>query len=416
QLIWSTGEIWTENLALQGSASGPGIAAGGTTALAAGSAIVVNDYTFNGRTMHVIQTGTNTVVLVNGAGGMALGNWINATQVVVPVWGNDVATFSPGKVNWSDGSLWTGTTTAAPQITVTEYTIFGGSTRVIQNGTSSLVFINKSGGVALGQWISPLQAIVPAWGYDVATFNPGQINWSDGNSWTQSGPPALPVTILDYINPVNGLTMHVVQNSTGNVTFVNGGGSLVLGVMNNPTQATVAAWGNDVATFSPGRINWSDGSVWLQTAAPANRLTLTIYVVASNGRSTSLVRNSSAVGVFVNGGGSMVLGTFSGPTATVAAWNRDVATFAGGTIYWSDGSVWNQATTQAVTIAATDVNGAISHVQVLSATTLVGLDGSLGGVTGTRSNGQIVWSTGVVWNNFDFNALNALFEMSNGYA
>jgi hypothetical protein len=65
-----------------------------------------------------------------------------------------------------------------------------------------------------------------------------------------------------------------------------------------------------------------------------------------------------------------------------------------------------------VTIAATDVNGAISHVQVLSATTLVGLDGSLGGVTGTRSNGQVVWSNGVVWNNFDFNALNALFEMS----
>jgi hypothetical protein len=116
--------------------------------------------------------------------------------------------------------------------------------------------------------------------------------------------------------------------------------------------------------------------------------------------------------VFVNEFGMMALGTFNGGTATVADWNGDVATFANGNIGWSDGSVWNQATTPPVTIAATDVNGAVSHVQVLSATTLVGLDGSLGGVTGTRSNGQVVWSNGVVWNNFDFNALNALFEMS----
>jgi hypothetical protein len=366
--------------------------------------------------MHVVQTGTKTAVLINGGGSVALGNWINATQVVVPAWGNDVATFSPGKINWSDGAVWTGTVTAAPEITVTEYTIFGGSTYVIQNGTSSLVFVNKSGSVVLGQWISPLQAVVPAWNNDVAIVNSGTINWSDGNFWTQSEPPALPVTILDYINPANGLTMHVVQNSTGSVTFVNGGSSLALGVMNNPTQATVADWGNDAATFSPGRINWSDGTVWLQTAAPANRLTLTTYVAAANGLVANLVQNGTSTGVFVNEFGMMALGTFNGGTATVADWNGDVATFANGNIGWSDGSVWNQATTPPVTIAATDVNGAVSHVQVLSATTLVGLDGSLGGVTGTRSNGQVVWSNGVVWNNFDFNALNALFEMSTGYA
>jgi hypothetical protein len=287
---------------------------------------------------------------------------------------------------------------------------------VIQNGTSTLAFINKGGAVVLGQWISPLRAIVPAWNNDVATFNPGQINWSDGNSWTQSGPPALPVTILDYINPANGLTMHVVQNTTGNVTFVNGGGSVVLGTMNNATQATVAAWGNDVATFSLGKINWSDGSVWLLTAAPANKLTLTNYVVASNGRSTSLVRNSSSIGVFVNGGGSMVLGTFNGNTATVPAWNNDVATFSNGNISWSDGNSWNLVTGPLpFLVKITDTNGAISLVQLLTPTTLVGRTGAMQGVTGTRVDGKIFWSNGAVWDNFDLDALNALFEMATGY-
>jgi hypothetical protein len=36
-------------------------------------------------------------------------------------------------------------------------------------------------------------------------------------------------------------------------------------------------------------------------------------------------------------------------------------------------------------------------------------------LTGTRLNGKIFWSNGQVWDNFDFNALNALFEMGTGY-
>jgi hypothetical protein len=38
-------------------------------------------------------------------------------------------------------------------------------------------------------------------------------------------------------------------------------------------------------------------------------------------------------------------------------------------------------------------------------------DGPLLGVTGTRLNGKIYWSNGEVWNNFNFDALNAFFEM-----
>jgi len=37
-------------------------------------------------------------------------------------------------------------------------------------------------------------------------------------------------------------------------------------VLGSPSsiQSTVGAWGNDVATFNGGRINWSDGSIWNQ--------------------------------------------------------------------------------------------------------------------------------------------------------
>jgi hypothetical protein len=42
-------------------------------------------------------------------------------------------------------------------------------------------------------------------------------------------------------------------------------------------------------------------------------------------------------------------------------------------------------------------------------------NGSRLGVTRTLSANSIVWSNGQVWDNFDFNALNALFEMATGY-
>ena len=58
-------------------------------------------------------------------------------------------------------------------------------------------------------------------------------------------------------------------------------------------------------------------------------------------------------------------------------------------------------------ITFTDTNGAVSHVQLQSRTTLVGLDGAMQGLTATRLNGKLFWSNGAVWDNFDFNAVNA---------
>jgi len=414
QIVWSTGEVWTPNVVLSAIKNGAGPAT-----LAEGSAVVVNDYTINGLTAHVVQTGTSVLVFINEVGNVVLGHWTSATQAVVPAWNNDVATFSAGRINWSDGSLWTSTTTAAPQVTVASYTNAGngGLTHVIANGTQALAFINEHGNVVLGNWIDPAQALVPAWNNDVATFGFGKINWSDGSVWNQNGPVALPVTVVDDINAGNGLTAHVVQNGTNSVAFVNEHGSVVLGVMLNSTQALVASWNNDVATFSNGQINWSDHSIWNVTTKPAARLTVASYTDVANSLTAFLVRNGGPTGVFVNEQGALVLGSFSsGTQATVAAWNNDVATLSGGNINWSDGSFWgSQATGAPILVTATDTNGAVSHIRLLNAASLIVVDGPLQQVAGTRVNNGLELSNGDLWANFDFNALNALFETATGY-
>jgi hypothetical protein len=51
------------------------------------------------------------------------------------------------------------------------------------------------------------------------------------------------------------------------VIFVNELGAFAVGMLTGPTQAVVPAWSNDVATFSSGQINWSDGSIWTRGSA-----------------------------------------------------------------------------------------------------------------------------------------------------
>lgn len=411
KLTWSNGTVWYENVSLNGSLNG----AGTVNISASPSRFAVTDYSFAGQTAHVIQNGTNSVVFVNEHGSFAVGSWINAIQAIVPAWGNDVATFINGNAYWSDGSVWTLATTAAPQITVTEYTIASRTARLIQNGTNTAVFINENGAIVLGTLTSPAQAVVAAWNSDVATFTSGNVDWSDGSVWNlaTSAPP--PISVSDY--SIGGRTAHLIQNGTNTVAFVNERGAVVLGNWISATQAVVAAWSHDVATFTSGKVNWSDGSVWTLTTAAAPQITVTDYIIPSNGLTAHWVVNGTTTVVFVNEFGNVVLGTLTSPTrAVVAAWGNDVATIGNTNISWSDHSVWNLTpNVPLLLVTVTDATGAVSHVQLLTATTLVGLSGPLRGVRGTRLNGKIFWSNGEVWTNFDLNALNAFFEMGTTY-
>ena len=101
----------------------------------------------------------------------------------------------------------------------------------------------------------------------------------------------------------------------------------------------------------------------------------------------------------------LVVGSSSGAKAVVYSFNN---------VALSDGGFLNAIYQDALN-RQIDSNGAVSHAQVQSSGTVVGLDGPLSGLTATRQNGQLAWSNGAVWNNFDFNALNAFFEMATGY-
>ncbi len=110
-------------------------------------------------------------------------------------------------------------------------------------------------------------------------------------------------------------------------------------------------------------------------------------------------------------------------------WARHGALFT--TITWQDGSFWFPATTPSpqltvtdfinqngyppITITATDANGNLSRLRYLSSTMLIGVDGVMQGVRGTRLNGNIFWMNGQTWDNLNANALNAFFEMGTGY-
>jgi hypothetical protein len=129
-----------------------------------------------------------------------------------------------------------------------------------------------------------------------------------------------------------------------------------------------------------------------------------------------VVQNGTSQLAFVDSLGRTSLGTLLNPTTaqTDLYGAGDLATISGNTVSWQDGSLWTQTNNVPLTITLTDPNGAVSHVKLTSPTTLIGLDRALQGLTATRLNGKITWSNGAVWDNFDFNAVNALFEMGTG--
>jgi hypothetical protein len=209
--------------------------------------------------------------------------------------------------------------------------------------------------------------------------------------------------------------VHAVETGTTSLVFVDGTGRMSLGSFFNTTQATADLYPGDTATFAGGVVIWQDGTVWIQAASPSPQIVLTDYTNA-NGVAAHTIRNGTANVAFSDSLGHLSLGTFFNATqATANAWPGDVATFTATTVNWQDGAVWTRTINPPITTTAIDANRVSSHLKLVSRTLLVGLDGPLQGVQGTRLNGKIFWSNGQVWDNVDFNALNAFFEMGTGY-
>jgi hypothetical protein len=418
-LMLSNGTIWYENVSLPGSLNG----AGTTNISARPSQFTVLDFTnLSGAPVHVIETGTTSLVFVDSLGRMSLGSFFNTTQATADLYPGDIAKFSGGAVVWQDGSVWIPAASPSPQITVTDYTNQNGvATHVIRNGTAHLAFADSLGHLSLGTFFNSTQATANAYPGDVATFAATTVTWQDGSVWTKTGflngagiTDTSPFTVVDYTN-LSGTPVHLIKTGTTKLVFVDSLGRMSLGSFVNATHATADLYPGDIATFSGGAVLWQDGSVWIPTASPSPQITLTDYTNA-NGVATHVIRNGTANLAFSDGLGQLSLGTFFNSTqATSNAYPGDVATFIGSMVIWQDGSVWTRNGFPPITTTATDANGALSHLKLLSPTMFIGLDGPMQGVNGTRLNGKIFWSNGQVWDNLNFNALNAFFEMGTGY-
>ncbi len=286
------------------------------------------------------------------------------------------------------------------------------------------------GHVTPGTWTTPTKLSATAWGESV-TIGVGTLLWDDGSIWsedlhldgTQNGSgtaaiSAAPTTLydVDYVNG-SGNPVHLVQTGASQVVLIFANQVMGVGTFFSPTQLTCPAAPNDIATVSNDftTVTWQDGTVWTETA-PTAAITVTNYT-NQFGVAAHLIQNGSNQLAFIDSLGRVSLGVMTGPnTALADLYPGDVATIGIDTVSWQDGFVWTKTSgAPPLTTTFVDVHGAFSHVELTSATTLLGLDGPLQAVIGTRVNNEIDWSNGDVWADFDYDALNALFEMATGY-
>jgi hypothetical protein len=147
-------------------------------------------------------------------------------------------------------------------------------------------------------------------------------------------------------------------------------------------------------------------------------VTVSDYTIS--GLTAQVIRIGASTVVFVNGSGSVVVGTMTDAThAFVPGWNNLIATFGNGQVVWSNGSIWNFTSTQAPQYTAAAytnaANGLTCYVIQINASTALFINGAGGVALGTMagasqatvapwrndlaafSSGKVKWSDGTVW-------------------
>ena len=379
-----------------------------------GGVVTLASITQNGGVLTLVGSSTATATITN------------STQILVN--GADTASYGNSSITFSSGTF-AGQVWTKLDLPVNYTNQGGAAVHVIQNGTS-LTFVNKLGQTSTGHWVTPTQFVATDWGNETGTLGNGIISWSAGIVWsenlaltgTNSGSPTTtntatpsPIYVNDYVNP-GSLAVHLVQTGTNNVVVIDATGHMALGSFINSTQFTTSYFPGQVATISGigDVISWSGGTVWTQTA-PTSVVTVTNYI-NNNGIPVHLIQNGTSQLAFVDALGRTSLGSMlSSTTLQCDLFAGVIGTLSPSSINWSNSIVWTKTIPVPLLITLTDSNGAVSHVQLTSPNTLLGLDGAMQGLTATRVNGELFWSNGAFWANFDMNSVNALFEMGTGY-
>jgi len=305
--------------------------------------------------------------------------------------------------------------------------------RVSQSG-ANLTFVNYNGVGSTGAYTTVKTVTANKFdgqptvtgSIDISAPDQGRILWADGNVWIRVGlggqwavkNPGSNTSVLGSIVQ-NGVLVNMVGggvSTTATLAFNKNAASFVqLNVQGPNKSVTAINLTNNIFTLP-------NGQVWVKLDLPNT-------YNSSLGGPTQVIQNGTTTLTFVNRLGQTSTGAWT-DTHHVTAFGGLIGTVGGGKITWSNGETWNQnflifgtkngtgtttigATPNGITI--TDANGAISHIQLLNFNTVVGLDGPMAGLTASRFQGKLKWSNGAIWDSFDLNALNAIFEMATGY-
>jgi hypothetical protein len=256
---------------------------------------------------------------------------------------------------------------------------------------------------------------------DITTADNGRIVWSDGTVWLRlslGGP---------YIVNGGGFTNQlasIVQNSV-QLTF-NVGGQTSSGSILNSTQVRAIDFGNAVGNIGPSQISFNNGQVWTKLDLPPT------WTSNKGGVPAKIIQDGTTTLKLIDEFGNSTTAQFTDATH-LSSPLMGVGTISQGKISWTtNNDIWSESltitgsknSTGTTTITATPTSLVMSdgtntfNAQITSSTTVVitvGTAAMPAGTIGTRQNGKIVWSNGVTWNNFDFNALNALFDMATSF-
>jgi len=301
------------------------------------------------------------------------------------------------------------------------WTINGRLARITQDG-ANLTFVNENGIGSAGRFIARDRVQADTYGttatVDMTVADQGRLTFSNGQIWLRISLGGQWAVLSSPTTSNVGKLVSVAQSGS-TLTFVNAAGVSSSGAVVSPT--TLAATGlGGTATFGDGVITFANGEKWTKLDLALN------YTSSIGSQIVGVIQDGSTTLRFVDRFGNTNLGKFLTPTRVQDLGLGRTGTISNGQIIWSDGEIWSKAlliqgtragTSPAQAVSITATNSLIQAttgtetigLQLLSLNTIRGKSGSLMGLIGRRQGGKIVWSNGVTWENFDFNALNALF-------
>ncbi|MSR56893.1 MAG: hypothetical protein EXS05_04385 [Planctomycetaceae bacterium] len=264
---------------------------------------------------------------------------------------------------------------------------------------------------------------------DTTTADDGRILWSDGVVWLRISLGG------QYYNPANNKLTSISQNDVA-FTFTNASNQSTAGTFNPNTaavteitvpnssqkgiaiQISIPGWGQ-TATWVDGVISMSGGTQW-------KKLDLSPTYTTSNGGFPVGVRQDATTNlVFVNRFGQTSNGNWTSPTTVFATDWGSTGVVINGQISWNGGqTIWNKnlavvgKSSGQGTISIAETNNLITLTNKVGGTSSAKITGpntivqgaNWGSVVGTRIGGKIFWANGTVWDNFDFNSLDAIFS------